>query len=421
MAFSEPSSPIRPTTAHIIGGGLSGLCAALRLAERGIGVHIHEASPHWGGRCRSWHDTQLNAEIDNGNHLLLGANRRLLALVRTLGAEQRFHHLRPASFPFLDVQRLRRWQLRPRGLLSLFTGAALPPGATLPGFALAALRLSRASESATVADIFPVRDALYQRLIAPFCRSALNTQPEAASARLLANSFRALLTHRSSAEAWIPTLSWRDALIDPLLARLHELGVTLTTRRRLETLTITSGRATHLAFNDLSATLTPETSVILATPPWEARRLLPEVVPELSYSPIANLHFKPDEAFPVDAPRFIGLVNGAAEWVFRRENLASVTISAAHAFTHDSPEALAGRVWGEVCHALGHIAPLPAHRVIMETRATFAATPETLRLRPSSATPFSNLFLAGDYTATGLPACLEGAVISGESAAALCA
>lgn len=417
MPFAKTLSPGRPSTVHVIGGGLSGLSAALRLAEQGISVHVHEASPHWGGRCRSWHDTQLGTEIDNGNHLLLGANRRLLSLVKALGAESRFHHLTPAAFPFIDPQRMRHWTLKPRGLLSLLNGKALPPGATPLGLAQAALRLSRAPESATVDALFPIHDALYQRLIVPFCRAALNTQPDVASAQLLGSCLRAAFTAKDGAEAWVPHLSWRDALIEPLLARLHTLGVTLTPRRRLEKLSLLSDELIGLAFSDVSLNLSPGTAVILATPPWETYRLLPRHIPEFSYSPIINLHFRLDDTFPASPP-FLGLVNATAEWVFRREGLASVTISAAPA---QPPETLAERVWGEVCHALGHITALPAHRMITETRATFAATPQNLQLRPGPATPFTNLFLAGDYTATGLPACLEGAVISGEGAAALCA
>ena len=114
---------------------------------------------------------------------------------------------------------------------------------------------------------------------------------------------------------------------------------------------------------------------------------------------------------------FIGLVRGTAEWVFVKPGHVSVTISAANRMVDQPAEAIAGAVWPDVRMALGLEGEIPPYRVVKERRATFAATAAQERLRPAARTGLENLVLAGDWTATGLPATIEGAIRSGQSAA----
>ncbi len=116
-------------------------------------------------------------------------------------------------------------------------------------------------------------------------------------------------------------------------------------------------------------------------------------------------------------PGFIGLVGGLSEWVFAKPGVMSVTISAANHLLDRTPESLAREVWPEVCAATGEAVEMPPWRVIREKRATFAATPEQQMRRPSATTHLRNLVLAGDWTDTGLPATIEGAIRSGFAAA----
>ena len=101
-----------PRTIHIIGAGLAGLAAAVALLKRGARVVVHEATAYAGGRCRSYHDTALGMEIDNGNHLLLSANHAALAFLRDIGAEGRLAGPRGAAFDFIDLATRERWTLR---------------------------------------------------------------------------------------------------------------------------------------------------------------------------------------------------------------------------------------------------------------------------------------------------------------------
>jgi hypothetical protein len=116
----------------------------------------------------------------------------------------------------------------------------------------------------------------------------------------------------------------------------------------------------------------------------------------------------------------LGLIGGTAEWLFLRAELVSITVSAADALADEPAERIAERLWADAARALDlPVAPLPPARIVKERRATFAQTPAAAARRPAAATGWRNLLLAGDWTATGLPATIEGAVRSGHHAADL--
>ena len=134
---------------------------------------------------------------------------------------------------------------------------------------------------------------------------------------------------------------------------------------------------------------------------------------------IVNAHFK--YVPPAGASPMLGVIGGTAEWIFTFEDRISVTISGADAIVDRDRAELAQTLWVEVCAALAISADLPTWQIVKEKRATFAATPQQDALRPGARTGLRNLFLAGDWTQTGLPATLEGAVRSGDKAARLAA
>jgi hydroxysqualene dehydroxylase len=155
--------------------------------------------------------------------------------------------------------------------------------------------------------------------------------------------------------------------------------------------------------------------VVLAVPPWVAATLLPGLTAPDAFEAIVNLHFRAD-ADPGPAG-FAGLVGGTAEWVFVKPGIVSTTTSAANRHADLSADHLATVCWDDVCAALDLSGPRPPWRLVREKRATFAATAEQERRRPGPVTGLANLVLAGDWTATGLPATIEGAIRSGNTAA----
>jgi uncharacterized protein with NAD-binding domain and iron-sulfur cluster len=150
-------------------------------------------------------------------------------------------------------------------------------------------------------------------------------------------------------------------------------------------------------------------------PPQIAADLLPALLVPNEFQAILNLHFK--VAGPATEAGFIGLIGGTAEWIFVKPGVVSVTVSAANRFMDRTAEDLAAAIWPEVRRAFGLAEAMPPYRVVKEKRATFSATPNQQLRRPGATTMWENCVLAGDYTATGLPATIEGAIRSGLCAA----
>ena len=176
-----------------------------------------------------------------------------------------------------------------------------------------------------------------------------------------------------------------------------------------------------LDFGTCMETIGPDDAVVLALPPSAVGTLLPDfTVPEDGHV-IVNAHYRldrPPPPLPLGLP-FLGVVGGEAHWIFVRGDVVSVTVSGAGLLAERPSEEIAGRLWHDVARALGiEGAPLPPHRIIKEKRATFVQTPANQRRRPPAATRWRNLVLAGDWTATGLPCTIEGAIRSGNAAAA---
>ncbi len=400
-----------PSHVHVVGAGLAGLAAALRLVEQGVGVTLLEAGPAAGGRCRSYFDRELGCRLDNGNHLLLSGNRAAFAFMDQVGSQDTLAGPDHPAFPFMDLASGERWTVRPNlGKLPWWTLSKRRrvPGTGLTDYAQL-LRLKRAGPEATVADVLRP-GALYRRLLEPFAIAALNTMPETASARLLWAVIDESLADggRACIPAY-PREGLSETFVDPALRWLDARGAEIRLSRRVSALERCGDRVTQLDGEAVEA-------VVLAVPAPVAAGLVPGVRGPDAFESIVNVHFRVDAA-PGEAG-FVGLIGGLAEWVFVKPGVVSTTISAGNRFANHDGVTLAQQVWQEVCTVLQLGGPIPAFRVVREKRATFAATPEQERHRPVPVVS-GNLVLAGDWTATGLPATIEGAIRSGRRAADL--
>jgi len=403
---------------HVIGAGLAGLAAALSLVEAERPVTLYEAGAAAGGRCRSYFDRALGLTIDNGNHLLLSGNRAAFAYLAEIGGAGALAGPAEPMFPFLDLRDGARWVVRPnRGRLPwwvLSTHRRVPRTRAVDYLRL--LHLRSVADDRNVAEA--VRQGpLYERLVAPLAIAALNTQPDASLARLLGAVVRETLMRGGAAcLPRFPRAGLSTAFVDPALARLAARGAIARLGKRVAALTIADNRATALHLVNETVPLGADESVILAVPPWIATDLLAGLSAPDAFEAILNVHFR----LTVDPgpAGFIGLIGGTAEWVFVKDDHVSVTISAANRLLDTPAETLVAAVWPEVRAALdlGGI-PMPPWRVVKERRATFAATAAQERRRPGPRVGLANLALAGDWTATGLPATIEGAIRSGRRAA----
>ncbi|MBV9784171.1 MAG: FAD-dependent oxidoreductase [Acidisphaera sp.] len=403
---------------HVIGAGLAGLAAAAALVEAGRRVVVYEAGPAAGGRCRSYFDRGLGCRIDNGNHLLLSGNHAAYAYLDRFGTRRSLGGPGEAVFPFLDRETGERWTLRPSpGRIPwwLLGRRRLVPGTRVRDY-LALLRLRRATEEDTVEALLG-GGTLYRRLLEPLAIAALNTHPGQASARLLAAVLaETLLRGGAHCIPAYPRLGLSESFVDPAIAWLQARGGRVLYGRRVAGLTVEDGRVTAFGTPDGTVAVAAGEAVVLAVPAWVAADLLPGLTTPDAHEAILNIHFRIGSD-PKHAG-FIGLIGGTAEWMFIKPEIISVTISAANRLLDEPSPVIAEAVWRDVAAVCDFTVPMPPVRVLKEKRATFAATHAQDRRRPPARTPLANLALAGDWTATGLPATIEGAIRSGETAAA---
>ena len=404
---------------HVIGAGLAGLAAAVALAGRGRAVTVHESARQAGGRCRSYHDATLDMMIDNGNHLLLSGNDAALAFLRTVGSADQLKGPPTAEFPFVDLATGEEWLLRPNaGRLPwwvLFADRRVPGTRAADYLALA--KLLRAGKTKTIAECMACEGTLYRRLWQPLLLAALNTDPPESSAALAAAIIRGTLAKGGDAcRPLVAADGLAAAFVDPALAYLAEKNVRVRFDHGLRALQTSGGTVGGLDFADGSIQMNPGDGVILAVPPPAAAALLPGLEVPKNFRSIVNAHFKMPA--PAHLPPILGLVNGTVEWIFAFKNRISITVSGADRLLDVPREELVQTLWSDVQRAAKVADPLPPWQIIREKRATFAATPAEDAKRPATQTRFGNLLLAGDWTATGLPATIEGSIRSGNQAAA---
>ena len=411
---------------HVIGAGLAGLAASLSLTGAGRAVVLHETGPAAGGRCRSYHDRELDLRIDNGNHLMLSGNRSARAYIAEIGAADRFTIPDEAVFPFMDLKTGDRWSVRPnKGRIPwwVFSENRRVPDTRLSDY-WALARVARCRDDTTVAESMR-RGKLFWRLVEPIAVAALNTSTQHGLARLFGAVMRETLMKGGRAcRPMLPKDGLSDALIDPAIATLRQRGAEIRFNSHIAELAVEGGTVTRLRGPDGPITLDPADAVVLAVPARVAAELLPGLVAPDVFEAILNVHFRhqADPAGPLGETGFVGLISGTAEWVFVKQGHVSVTISAANLRVEEPAREIANVVWPNVADALG-LDPaakddVPPYRVVKERRATFAATAEQDARRPQPRTNIAgNLALAGDWTATGLPATIEGAIRSGRNAA----
>ena len=409
-------------TIHIIGAGLAGLSAALKLSAHGEEVVVHEATAFVGGRCRSYHDASVGMTIDNGNHLLLSGNRAALDYLREVGATDRLIGPPTAEFEFVDLATAQRWTLR-------FNDGRLPwwifdPARRVPGTRaldyLALARLLWPPAGKTVGEIVATQGPLYWRLVEPLLLAALNIDPPHGSAKLAAAVIRETLG--AGGRACRPLVA-RDGLsatlVEPALALLRRRGAKVLLEHQLRTLRFGTRRVDALDFGGETIALAADDAVILAVPPYAAASLIRGLEVPTEFRAIVNAHFRITPK--TDQPPILGVLNGTVEWIFAFPGRVSVTISAGDRLIDTPREELAKSIWAEVASVTGLPPELPPWQIVRERRATFAATPDQDLKRPGAETAWRNLALAGDWTDTGLPATIEGAIRSGNRAAVLTA
>ncbi len=414
----------------VVGAGWAGLAAAVALAEQGVRVTVFEASRSLGGRARRV--SIDGVDLDNGQHVLIGAYRETLRLMRQVGAGPDELLLRlPLELRYADGFHLRAPRLPYP--LNLLTGLLRAKGLDLAqGFAalrfLASLRARefRIEPDCSVARLLDEHSqagVLRTRVWEPLCVSALNTPVERASAQIFVNVLRDGLTGaRAASDLLIARTDLGRLFPEPAAEYVKTRGGAVELGTPVRRVARVPG---GFRLNDAGIF----SSVVIACGPHQAGQLLVQLsaldealsaINAFAYEPIVTCYLQYPESVSLPAP-MLGFSGGIAQWIFDRgrlggpKGLLAAVISASGAHEELTKEELTARIEIELKAALGTLPSPQWSQVITEKRATFSCTPSLVR--PEAFTAIRGLVLAGDYVASEYPGTLEAAVRSGIAAA----
>jgi hydroxysqualene dehydroxylase len=424
----------------VIGGGLAGLAAGTRLQEARHEVVLLERRGVLGGRSTSSRDAVTGDVVDNGAHLMLGAYRATLDLVRRAGAEGLLQQQVSLRIDYVDGRGGTRLScppvMAPLHLAFGLLGLRLPWRARWQALRLGlALGWGRQPRGVTLADYFAQhgQGATVRRLLwDPLATAILNVAPEVGDAGLFVTCLRRAFFGSTSDSTLVFPRAGLGDLAERLGAYLESRGGIV--RRHCQAAAIDT-REGRVAGVKVGSEVVAADAVVCAVPwnrvtglvpePW--RQAAPFVgLDQLGTSPIVSVDLWLDRVV-VDLP-MVGLRESEMEWVFDKgrlcgrsgppQHLSFVLSAAQRVSPRPNVELVAAAV-----DALGRYFPAMAGArverslVRREPEATFSCTPANEPLRPGTVTPIAGLYLAGDWTNTGLPATIEGAVASGYAAA----
>ncbi|MEM4251365.1 MAG: hydroxysqualene dehydroxylase HpnE [Candidatus Bathyarchaeia archaeon] len=434
----------------IVGGGFAGLAAGVALAEAGYQVELLERRAALGGRAYSFIDQASGEVIDNGQHLFMGCYHETFKFLRKLGTD---HLVRLQSRPrvdFLDSEG-RHSSLDCPNLpppLHLLAGLMRMRGISL-GEKLSAIRVSTALQARgarlkarlgrlTVDEWLnqcgqsqQIKDRFWDMLSI----ATLNLSPERAAAILLARVLQqGFAGTRTDSCMVTASVGLSELYTEQARAFIEARGGLVRLRTPVKRLLIEGGRC--MGVETATGEIVTASYCISAVPYFALARLLPEELFANPYfaacrnfesSPIVSINLWFDR--PVTEFGFVGLVKGRIHWLFNKDvifrrsgkddHLISCVISAADSYRSATREELVALAMEDLARFLPdiHQARLLRSLVVKEQHATFCATVEAEEQRPDYRTPIENLLLAGDWTNTGLPATIEGAVLSGHKCA----
>ncbi|MBF0358462.1 MAG: FAD-dependent oxidoreductase [Magnetococcales bacterium] len=442
----EYSGP--PYDVLILGGGLAGLSAGVSLVQAGLRPLVLEAAKKPGGRARSFYDPVFGEVLDNGPHLLIGAYHSTLKLLKQLGSRDLLLEGGRVNYQFWSREggwhklNCPDWPAPLHLLAGVlgFSPLSIKDKLAALGLGTAFLVSRAALENRTVTQWLHAHGQggqIFQQLWSPLCLAALNEPAGSANAALFAEVLRqAFFRDRSAAKPLLPQAPLTKLIGEPARAFIEKNGGLVLTGQRVKKIALTAKEVVGVSTGMWRFTKPP--GVISALPYTSLAALIPRWAESagfsrLSSAPIVSVHMLYNSPAQLPAP-LVGLPFATSQWLFdrsisknTREGFApaasgarlSGVMSGAYREVQWSRERLVAAVAEDIASLQPQLpqSRLVAARVIKERRATFSPWPQSSSLRPKAATPWQNMAVAGDWTATDLPATLEGATVSGERAA----
>ncbi len=437
-----PTRPPAPKKVVVLGAGYAGLAAATELILRGHDVTLLEGRALLGGRAHSFVDPKSGQMLDNGQHVLMGCYHETLRLLRQMGVMDRLYSPPAMAVPFVSGKgrtTLTATAPDPLHLLSaLLSYGELSTADKLSAVGLAVrLRFGRKPHADETVEAWMRRwrqtPNIIRALWEPLCIAALNEPVSTGSAQLFATVIRRSFLAGAADSTILLSRVGLSELFAPEVRRLLEMcRGSLRLQTPVAGFSFEGSTLREIKLADGSS-LRPE--AVVSALPWHVLRAflpgeskLAQVCRQIQDAPIVSLHLWMDR--PILREPFVGLLDSPVHWVFSRDHIqgagegpAGHIITAVVSGARDLIDKTAPELEELTLRELARFLPEARdarvlHRMVYKARsATFAATPETEPLRPGVSTEWSNFWLAGDWTDTGLPATIEGAIVSGHRAA----
>ncbi len=430
----------------VVGAGVAGISAALNLAEKGFEVHLFEQKNSIGGRLSSIYDNFSEEYIDNGQHLLIGAYHNFLQFLQKIKVDSQIQAQKSLKVKFIDALgsidildtslfkgklgvifgflRLKNIDLIDKINLIIFL---IKIQFNISNFenlnCLEYLRLNNQSQN------------MIMRFWDPLILAILNNSPENSSAELLTNSLKNAFFSKSDNSKLIFPKTDLNSLIQNFIPLFENYNGKIYLNHKIKKINIVDSQIKSIEVNDNEYVF--DEYIFAVTPNVLMKILSSEQVrnnfdylEKFTYSPIISAYFWFDK--PVFFEKFAATLNTKIQWIFNRRAILnpakfklpeslSVTISNAENITNSPNSEISNTIFEELKHllAIPNDTKLLHSRVIKELMATIAITPDVEKIRPNAITAITNLYLAGDWTNTKLPATIEGACLSGLTAANL--
>lgn len=426
----------------IIGAGWAGLSAAVKLTQQGYKVTVFESAKQAGGRARGV--SFNNLDVDNGQHLLIGAYTECLGLMNTVGIniDTALKRL-PLLLRVIGKTNLILQSPALPAPLHLLYALVTAKGLNIKD-KIAAIRFGLSlkkynyhfNQDISVEELFSQTKQttiLIKQLWEPLCLATMNTPIEIASANIFMRVFKDAFTNKTKdADSLLPTTDLSNLLPNAAVKYIESKGGKVHVKSRVDNIEIIENKVTSVTAKINNEIQNIKTSqVIIAVAPQNINKLISDTpalnnisenINEMTYQPIVTVYLQYPENIQL-TQAMIGLSNTLSQWIFDRgsfcqqKGLISVVISAIGDHMAMDDAKLTQTVHDEISVLFTKQPALIDSFVIREKRATFACTVNINNIRPNNRSPVEGLYLAGDYTDTGYPATLEGAVRSGIAAA----